>query len=175
MIKELKLHPPTPSSPLPLSAATFPSLPSPLKSRSTSEFVTVEEGGIYETLRNHQPGAHSIFKAAVTVSSAVAVGWGVDSLHITRRETAPPKIPTLAPNATSESQEGHVPEDILCVLSYPKCQYGYSCRVREQGASTTLASNAASIHGVGRLNTATAYATSAATSIYATFIGSLQL
>ena len=73
-IKELKVHPPTPSSPSPVVATTVSRSPWPLRSRSTPELLMAKGGGINEIQRNRQPGARSSFKDAVTVASVAAVG-----------------------------------------------------------------------------------------------------
>ena len=88
-------------------------------------------------------------------------------------------MPTLAPNTTSKSREGHFPENIPSVLTRPNSQDRGACRVCEWGAFAALASTTASIRVVSALKAATACATSTATttttSIAATSTGYLQL
>ena len=84
-------------------------------------------------------------------------------------------VPTLAPHASSQSLESHVPEEIPCVLPRPKSQDGDIHWVCERCALAAVAGAAAGIRVVVFLKATTAYAASDATSTAAASTGSCNL
>ena len=109
------------------------------------------------------------------MASADAVGGGVASILVARREAAAPMVPTLVPLAASESQERHVPEDIPRVLPLSKSQDRDAHGVFNRSAFVAVAVAAASVRVVVALKAETAYSASVTTSTSAASTGLCDL
>ena len=84
-------------------------------------------------------------------------------------------VPTLAPHSAYQSQESHVPEDILCVIHHLKSQDGDARWFCERGAFVALTGAAAGVRVVVLLKATTACAASTTTASYAASTGSCNL